>query len=534
MVEHPITLKEYVMPSTKTTRQDYINDKNRKFGGSNKFSFRKYKTDKERLEDYLQEKSENQKYIDIVKNNEHSEKLECAKKHHTMEQPTMRYKPRTDLERIYYSVNEYSYGKISKDIVNEQLSKLHLNDLKKTEDEERMDNTLLDKYKNLDENLVEELQTQKEFLNRQGYNEKNSETVRQIGIILSNYQQKVSEANAIFYKNDKEDGVGSGNKLKNKLEIKNQINSNAAKKLMGEYYTKTFFKAASVFSINMGDSKLKGKKNEKDFNKENSKIINSANPNPNFYFNSKSSNLNTEFANKQNINKINLSGLNANLFTNTQVSGSLSNRTKSYFYLTFNEMDEPYYDIIQETKQNYSCLKKKNDKNDSNDNNIFNNRNENYDKFENIQAQMMRSSKAAFAKTANGSLFPAKPRSRNNVLMPAEINPRLNGNLITSVDFNSNYINFNSNSDYLLEKNCDSKSLSYLKNISAYNSLPCENREDDAKKEDVYRSNSRIRKSVKLNLLNFNASQTINNNPDGLSLRQLTHSQLEDNRKCKF
>lgn len=156
MVDKPITLKEYVMPSMNTTRQDYINDKNRKFGGSSKFSFRKYKTDKERLEEYLRQKEENQKYIERIKGkNSSSEKTEIANKnYYSIEQPIMRYKPRTDLERIYYSINEYSYGKISKDIIDEQLSKLNLNILKKKDEEDHMDNTLLDKYKNLDEKLL--------------------------------------------------------------------------------------------------------------------------------------------------------------------------------------------------------------------------------------------------------------------------------------------------------------------------------------------------------------------------------------------
>ena len=42
-------------------------------------------------------------------------------------QPTMRFKARTDLERIYDAVNEYSYGRASKWIINRQLKELDLN-----------------------------------------------------------------------------------------------------------------------------------------------------------------------------------------------------------------------------------------------------------------------------------------------------------------------------------------------------------------------------------------------------------------------
>ena len=42
-------------------------------------------------------------------------------------QPTMRYKARTDLERIVDTVNHYSYGRASKWIINRQLKELDLN-----------------------------------------------------------------------------------------------------------------------------------------------------------------------------------------------------------------------------------------------------------------------------------------------------------------------------------------------------------------------------------------------------------------------
>lgn len=38
----------------------------------------------------------------------------------------MRFKPRTDLERIFDAINDYSYGKINKKIVNRQLKNLEL------------------------------------------------------------------------------------------------------------------------------------------------------------------------------------------------------------------------------------------------------------------------------------------------------------------------------------------------------------------------------------------------------------------------
>ena len=38
----------------------------------------------------------------------------------------MRFKPRTDLERIYETINSISFGSVKKDGVNKQLKKLNL------------------------------------------------------------------------------------------------------------------------------------------------------------------------------------------------------------------------------------------------------------------------------------------------------------------------------------------------------------------------------------------------------------------------
>lgn len=43
----------------------------------------------------------------------------------------MRFKPRTDLERIYEAINGYSFGRVNRDIVEKQLKSLDLNYMKK-------------------------------------------------------------------------------------------------------------------------------------------------------------------------------------------------------------------------------------------------------------------------------------------------------------------------------------------------------------------------------------------------------------------
>ncbi len=55
MAKNPITIKESKQEFI-TTRQEFIKNNNRKCGGPGNLIFRKYKTDKERIEDFLRGK----------------------------------------------------------------------------------------------------------------------------------------------------------------------------------------------------------------------------------------------------------------------------------------------------------------------------------------------------------------------------------------------------------------------------------------------------------------------------------------------
>lgn len=604
MVDHPVTLKEYVMPSLNTTRQDYMNDNNRKFGGSAKFNFRKYKTDKERLDEYLREKEESQAHIDrIKKTKEEKEKSENAtnNKYYSIEQPTMRYKPRTDLERIYYTVNDYSYGKISKDIINEQLSKLHLNDLKKNNDDEKnAENSLMEKYKNLDENVIEELQTQKEFLNRQGYNEKNSETVKQIQLILSSYNSKNSAQNnmngSITNSSSNEDIKGS--KMRHKLALKNQINSYAAKKMMREYNTKTFFKAASVFSFNLNSYQQKHKfttnstskdknpalsafETHKEFSKKspkNEKRVNSfgqvnyisynfnssGSNNTCYNFSQKgknyssNSNVHSYTSNNFNINDKNSHKYNssydpqtAKAFSNSKSITTQKHSTDANkHFIGFNEMDEPYNDEIS---LNYT---NNNGNHNLDYNSMKNQTNNDFQKVLNTlcsRNQKTEQSRNLSNRTDNlGACMNFQSDFKTS---------ETNGNdLISILNLTSpNNFDFNPFSNKHKEK-YDPKSLLYLKKISAYSTLPNaelnNNNNTNNFTTNIYDSNNsnfiknyneqlKPRKAGSISMINkktsivganphTGSSTNLNKIADNMLLKQTNFADIEDMRKCNL
>ena len=64
-------------------------------------------------------------------NNPDSLNKNLANSKTTISQPTMRYKPRTDLERVYDALNGYNYDQASRDIIERQLKSINLYDFKK-------------------------------------------------------------------------------------------------------------------------------------------------------------------------------------------------------------------------------------------------------------------------------------------------------------------------------------------------------------------------------------------------------------------
>ena len=62
----------------------------------------------------------------------------------------MRFNPRTDIERLFNAINDHSYGKVSKNMVDEQLKNLHLNKVKIKKVEDNQDLTFLTKFENID------------------------------------------------------------------------------------------------------------------------------------------------------------------------------------------------------------------------------------------------------------------------------------------------------------------------------------------------------------------------------------------------
>lgn len=261
---------------------------------------------------------------------------------------------------------------------------------------------------------------------------------------------------------------------------------------MGEYHTKTFFKGASVFSLNIDNNKNKISRSvNKNYEISNAGLINEDTSTGFFNnFNSK------DYYSNNNLLSNNYAKTNNNFFR--QVNSSTTNKThkdnfdtKEIFkennkhnYLVFTEKDEPYMDELEELEE-----KKRS-------NTLANT------SFNNFKVNLPYKNN----KKAN------QPKAISNYKNNSKNNNNDNGLNLNSIDLQDNHLisniksyDFNPNLGKKEEK-YDIKSLLYLKNISALSTLPSDNvisEENNNKKKEGFLTNLR-KKSVQINLNSTN------------------------------
>jgi hypothetical protein len=313
MANKPIKIKDYTH-AIENPRMQLMRETDDKIQGRKGFIFKGFVTEKERIKQYLEDRK---KYID---DDDFSDKKDCSfnskKKNDqlvTYMQPKMRFKPRTDLERIYEAINDYSYGRVSKNPVTRQLKLLNLNYMKifknQSEEDEKGDQA-----PQKDKNQAD-LGAADDDDNNNNYG--------------SNYNEELDFTS------------------KDKLGVrKRRIDNSGAKALMKEYHIKTHFKAASIVaSKNISSYSLE----KKDLNKQNlNKFQNSsASSNQNsFHFNKTQA----PFYNNKNIDNKDDGTFNK---TNSkfQNNSGLNSTTQGFnLYQKFSKkfaLDEDNLDIIE-------------------------------------------------------------------------------------------------------------------------------------------------------------------------------------------
>ena len=226
-----------------------------------------FMTDKMRIEKFLESKKKENDFInkkhkknimtsDIEEKNKFEEK-EKAKKDNYL-QPTMKFRPRTDLERIFDTINLNYFGKISKNLVNEQLKSLGLLKVYSNKKNSNIQNeySLLREKLKVNPETLDYLIKEKQRLEQGPKTKEIHELINNMdNIIQINKEIKTDKINKEMMF-----GNSSENKEKKyKIKRKN-LNNFLAKNILGEYQKKTHFKALCTYSLDLEDNNYKDKK----------------------------------------------------------------------------------------------------------------------------------------------------------------------------------------------------------------------------------------------------------------------------------
>ena len=216
MVEKPIILKKERDKYT-TSRQEFFALTSNKILDKKGFQFKSYKSDKERINEFLKGKESLDKYLDqISKIKRKKEKIRKKQNEPKLIQPSMRFTARTDLERVYDILRKRELLYDEEKIIKNQLNKMGFSS-QNIDDED-------------DEDINDE--TENNFMSINDTKSKNE--------VLSDEEKYKKELHNKIIQQRK----NMINKRKFLLDVDHikKIDNSKAKYLRGELYQRTHFK----------------------------------------------------------------------------------------------------------------------------------------------------------------------------------------------------------------------------------------------------------------------------------------------------
>ena len=213
-------------------------------------------------------------------------------------QPIMKFKPRTDLERIFDAINLNYYGKIDRNLVNEQLKSLGLVTVYNKKNPK-----LQTEYSLLKEKLKVNPETLNYLIKEKQRLEHGPKT-NEIAELITNMENIIHINKEIISEKAQKNFSSSSQKARNIRNKRRNLNNFLAKNILSEYQKKTHFKALCTCSLDLNDSYKKNKLNlENRKDNKNEEKYNSFNSFSTLYNNRvKDNNYNNEFRKYNSIN----------------------------------------------------------------------------------------------------------------------------------------------------------------------------------------------------------------------------------------
>jgi hypothetical protein len=225
MGTEPIIIKDSTV-NIETTRKKLYDEQADKIRDRHGMILKGFKTEKQRIEEYLEEKNygftvdeREKEFIKILNSTDSDKSVHYYKENDpVLVQPSMRFKPRSDLERIYDANNDYNLGRVDKKIIEKHLDAMGLYGSRRVKTEVReSDDYMNTRLKTLEENKQAEA-------------------------------EKIKKRRDVIREKRKENNNYRNNRYRlDPVPVKHIIMD--SKNIMGDLHYKTHFKGAADFTI---------------------------------------------------------------------------------------------------------------------------------------------------------------------------------------------------------------------------------------------------------------------------------------------
>ena len=202
MAEKPVTVKKS-KDKFYTSRQEFLALTSNKILDKKGFQFKSYKSDKERINEFLKGKESLERYLEeISKEKKRKEKLKKKRNEPKLIQPSMRFTARTDFERVYDILKNRQVLYEEEKIIKNQLAKMGFTSHNIEENEEDEESEKMNENEiilNKRENLTDEEILQKERHNKIIQQRKNMINKRKFLLNIEQDKDKKIETNKMKY-----------------------------------------------------------------------------------------------------------------------------------------------------------------------------------------------------------------------------------------------------------------------------------------------------------------------------------------------
>ena len=248
MITSPYRVNDYHDNQMKGFRPETPNSHNKKI------ILRHFETDNERVKKYLQTQSKIKKYEHFSPDHTIQKKQNIIykkDKEDCITQPLMKFKPRTDIERVIDTINSNYYGRIDNKLIKEQCKALGFNKFQKAKKQQSCEYSNLKEKLKVNEPTLNYLIKEKARLEKSPQTPEIEELIATMNNIIKINKEIIYEQNLYSLSEKQVNSPGHKTRI-NRRKINNYLSS----QILEEYQKKFHFKATTTYSLNITNEKF--------------------------------------------------------------------------------------------------------------------------------------------------------------------------------------------------------------------------------------------------------------------------------------